>query len=424
MRDLLAEFRWRGLIYDATEGLADLLAAGPATVYVGIDPTASSLHVGNLMPVMALARLQRLGHKPIALVGGGTGMIGDPSGKSQERNLLTRSQVVENVLGIQAQLERFLDFRAATNPARLVNNGDWLSSIELLAFLRDVGKHFTVNYMLQKESVSRRLAGDEGISYTEFSYLMLQAYDFLHLFDEYGCTVQMGGSDQWGNITAGLDLIRKLRTKKAHGLVWPLVTSPSGVKFGKTEAGAVWLDPARTSPYEFYQFWLNTDDRDAILYLKYFTHLDAAGIAALESEMQGAPEARSAQRALARAVTAMVHGEGDLARAEQSAAAMFGGDVRGLREADFLRAFGSVPSTSVAARDLDGGVALTDLLTSSGLAKSKSEGTRLVRGGGIYLNGERVSDERRQVTRADALHGRFLVLRKGGKLQHVVKIDG
>jgi tyrosyl-tRNA synthetase len=424
MTDLLAEFRWRGLIYDATEGLADLLAAGPATVYVGFDPTASSLHVGNLMPVMALARLQRFGHKPIALVGGGTGMIGDPSGKSQERNLLTRTQVLENVLGIEAQLERFLDFRAATNPARLVNNGDWLSSIELLTFLRDFGKHFTVNYMLQKESVSRRLEGDEGISYTEFSYLMLQAYDFLHLFDEYGCSVQMGGSDQWGNITAGLDLIRRLRGKKAHGLVWPLVTSPSGVKFGKTEAGAVWLDPARTSPYEFYQFWLNTDDRDVVLYLKYFTYLDAEAITALDSETRRAPEARSAQRALARAVTAMVHGEGEVARAEQSAAAMFGGDVRSLREADFLRAFGSVPSTSVSAQQIDGGVPLADLLTSSGLAKSKSEATRLVRGGGIYLNGERVSDERRQVTRADALHGRFLMLRKGGKVQHVVKIDG
>jgi tyrosyl-tRNA synthetase len=421
--DLLAEFRWRGLIYDATEGISDLLASGPVTAYVGIDPTASSLHVGNLMPVMALARLQRSGHKPLALIGGGTGMIGDPSGRSQERNLLSRAQIVENVAGVEAQLERFLDFRSASHPARLVNNADWLSTVDLLTFLRDVGKHFTVNYMLQKESVSRRLEGDEGISYTEFSYLMLQAYDFLHLFDQYGCTLQLGGSDQWGNITAGLDLIRRLRSKKAHGLVWPLITSPSGVKFGKTEAGAVWLDPARTSPYEFYQFWFNTDDRDVIPYLKFFTFLDAPSIGALEAELRQAPEERAAQRALARIVTTMVHGEGEVANAEQSASAMFSGDVRKLPVDDFLRVFGNVPSTSLPAREIDAGVALTELLAAAGLAKSKSDGTRLIRGGGIYLNGDRIHDERHQVTRADALHGRFLVLRKGAKLQHLVRIE-
>src|SRR5213078_4378749 len=243
---------------DTTDGLAELLAKERVTAYAGFDPTASSLHVGSLMPVMALAHLQRFGHSPIAIVGGGTGIVGDPSGKSQERGLLSLDQVDANVAGIQNQLSRFLDFGAAVNPARIVNNADWLGTIDLMTFLRDTGKHFTVNYMLQKESVSRRLETEEGISFTEFSYLLLQAYDFLQLFDQYNCTLQLGGSDQWGNITAGIDLIRKLRAKKSHGLVMPLVTTVSGVKFGKTEKGAVWLDPRRTSPFVFFQFWLNT----------------------------------------------------------------------------------------------------------------------------------------------------------------------
>ncbi|MDP2388701.1 MAG: tyrosine--tRNA ligase, partial [Acidobacteriota bacterium] len=268
------EFQWRGMFSDATDGARDALAAGKVTAYIGFDPTASSLHVGSLLTVMGLARLQRFGHTPIALVGGGTGMIGDPSGKSQERVLLSTEQVNQNVAGIRAQLERFLDFSAAPNAARIVNNADWLGAIDILTFLRDVGKHFSIGYMLQKESVSRRLESEEGISYTEFSYLILQSYDFLHLFDREGCTMQMGGSDQWGNITAGTDLIRKVRGKKAHGLVWPLLKTSSGTKFGKTEAGTVWLDPERTSPFSFYQFWLNTDDRDVISHLKLFTWLD------------------------------------------------------------------------------------------------------------------------------------------------------
>ena len=243
------------MVYDATEGLAELLATQSLTGYIGFDPTASSLHVGSLLTVMGLARLQRCGHTPIAIVGGGTGMIGDPSGKSQERVLLSSEQLDQNVAGMRAQLERFLDFSAGSHQARLVNNAEWLGAIDLLSFLRDAGKHFTVNYMLQKESVSRRLESEDGISFTEFSYLVLQAYDYLQLFDRYGCTVQMGGSDQWGNITAGIDLIRKLRAKKAHGLVWPLMKTAAGTKFGKTEAGTVWLDAARTSPFKFYQFW-------------------------------------------------------------------------------------------------------------------------------------------------------------------------
>src|SRR5436190_15225373 len=306
------------MVSDATEGLADLLAKQSVTAYIGFDPTASSLHVGSLLTVMGLARLQRFGHTPIAIVGGGTGMIGDPSGKSQERVLLDAGQIAVNVAGIRRQLERFLDFDAANNAARIVNNAEWLATIDLLSFLRDVGKHFTVNYMLQKESISRRLESEDGMSFTEFSYLLLQAYDFLQLFDRLGCALQMGGSDQWGNITAGIDLIRKVRGKKAHGLVMPLVTTASGVKFGKTEAGTVWLDPERTLPFRFYQFWLNTDDRDVVPYLKYFTFLDRAVIDALGDTTRAAPAAREGQRVLAREVTTLVHGAEQAARAEHA----------------------------------------------------------------------------------------------------------
>src|SRR4051794_1819033 len=307
MTNLFDELQWRGMVYDATEGVNDLLATERVTAYIGFDPTASSLHVGSLLTVMGLARLQRFGHVPIAIVGGGTGMIGDPSGKSLERVLLTAQQIDVNVAGIRTQLERFLEFADAPNAARIVNNSDWLGTIDLLSFLRDAGKHFTVNYMLQKESVSRRLESEEGISFTEFSYLVLQAYDYLQLFDRYGCALQMGGTDQWGNITAGIELIRKLRASKAHGLVWPLMTTASGVKFGKTEAGAIWLDSQRTTPFHFYQFWLNTDDRDVVRYLKCFTFLPRDTIDGLTRATTEKPEAREAQRALAREVTTLVH---------------------------------------------------------------------------------------------------------------------
>src|SRR5437773_2636320 len=287
MTTLLDEFTWRGLIYDATEGLADALARERVTAYIGFDPTAASLHVGSLLMMMALARLQRFGHAPIAIVGGGTGMIGDPSGKSSERVLLSPDVLETNLAGIREQLERFLDFGALQtapipNPARLVDNADWLTAIDLMSFLRDTGKHFTVNYLLAKESVKRRLESEEGISYTEFSYLLLQARDYLELFDRHNCTLQMGGTDQWGNITAGIELIRKLRSKRAHGLVWPLMTTAAGTKFGKTEAGTIWLDPARTRPFKVYQFWLNTDDRDVVPYLRCFTFFDRATIDAID----------------------------------------------------------------------------------------------------------------------------------------------
>jgi tyrosyl-tRNA synthetase len=401
--------------------LSDLLARGPASVYVGIDPTAPSLHVGHLLGVITLARLQRVGHTPIALVGGGTGMIGDPSGKSQERVLLSVEQVNQNVLGIRAQLERFLDFSAAPNAARIVNNADWLGAIDVLTFLRDVGKHFSIGYMLQKESVSRRLESEEGISYTEFSYLVLQAYDFLTLFDREHCTMQMGGSDQWGNITAGTDLIRKVRGQKAHGLVWPLMKTASGAKFGKTEQGTIWLDAGRTSPFKFYQFFLNTDDRDVVNYLKVFTWLDRPTIEALEKTVAEAPEQREAQRTLAREVASMVHGPDERDRAERASKVLFGGSLDGASVDDILMVFDDVPTAEIT-RDELLKLTMSTLVTFAGLAASKGEATRLIKQGGIYMNDRRVTDERGAITLNDAISGRVIVLRKGQRDRRVVKI--
>jgi tyrosyl-tRNA synthetase len=423
MTNLYDELQWRGLIYDATEGLADVFTNERVTAYIGFDPTASSLHIGNLMTLMALARLQRFGHLPIAIVGGGTGMIGDPSGKSQERTLLSLEQIEENVASIRQQLSRFLDFESPINPARIVNNADWLARVDLLGFLRDTGKFFTVNYMLQKESVHRRLESEDGISYTEFSYLLLQARDFLELFDRYGCSLQMGGSDQWGNITAGIDLVRKLRGKKAHGLVWPLMTTASGAKFGKTEAGTVWLDAARTSPFKFYQFWLNTDDRDVIAYLKSFTFLDRDAIAALEGVTQSAPEERDAQRVLAREVTTLVHGAARLARAEHASGLLFGEDITMLGVEDVLAVFEDVPSTELPADAFLGeGMGLVDLVARVQLAPSKAEARRLVESGGVYVNNRRVSDVKARLVRDLAISGRVFVLRKGQKQNHLVQL--
>jgi tyrosyl-tRNA synthetase len=418
--DLYRELEWREMLYDGTEGVRDALAAGSVTGYIGFDPTASSLHVGSLLPVMALARMQRAGHSPIAIVGGGTGLIGDPSGKSQERALLTPDQVEAHLAGIRTQLERFLDFDAPTNPARIVNNADWLATIDLMSFLRDVGKHFTINVMLGKESVKRRIESEDGISFTEFSYLLLQAYDFLVLFDRYGCTLQMGGSDQWGNITAGCDLIRKLRAVKAHGLVLPLVTTSAGVKFGKTEAGAVWLDPARTSPFHFYQFWLNADDRDVIRYLKFFTFLPQETIASLAQTVSDAPERREAQRTLAREVTTLVHGSHQVTRAERAAAVLFDERVTEADVDDVLMVFADAPSTELAFPA--DGMSLVEMLATVKLAASRSEATRLVKSGGVYVNNVRATDERARLRVADAIGGQVILLRKGRKDQHLVKV--
>lgn len=417
------ELEWREMVYDATDGLRDALRTGSLTGYIGFDPTAASLHVGSLLPVMALARMQRAGHSPIAIVGGGTGMIGDPSGKAQERQLLPPEQVDENVHGIRAQLERFLEFDRGSHPARIVNNADWLAKIDLLAFLRDVGKHFTVNYMLAKESVKRRLESDEGISFTEFSYVLLQAFDFLELYDRFGCTLQMGGSDQWGNITAGTDLIRKLRGVRAHGLVLPLVTTSAGVKFGKTEAGTIWLDPKLTKPFRFYQFWLNTDDRDVVRYLKFFTFRTRDEIDALARRVADAPETREAQRVLARDVTGLAHGLDHVVRAERASKLLFGEDINTLAVDEVLEVFDDVPSTEMHVERFAGdGVPLVEVLVAAMLTTSKGEATRTIRGGGVYVNNRRVSDERARLTLDQSIGGCVFLLRKGARQQHLVKL--
>lgn len=421
--NLYQELQWRGVLYDATEGAETAVSTEKLTGYIGFDPTAASLHVGSLLQIMNLARMQRFGHTPIAVVGGGTGLIGDPSGKTAERQMITKEQVEENLAGIREQLARFLDFNAKSNPATIVNNYDWLGAISYLDFLRDVGKYFTVNSMLARESVKRRIESEDGISFTEFSYMLLQAYDFLVLYDRYNCTLQMGGSDQWGNIVAGKDLIRRLRAGKAHGIVTPLVTTASGVKFGKTEAGAVWMNAEWTSPYRFYQFFLNTDDADVIQYLRFFTWLNQGEIDALAEAMESEPEKRAAQRTLAREITRMVHDETALAAAEKASQVLFGGELEGLRAAEVADIFQDVPSSEVAKADLSGeGLGLIDLLVSAGLASGRGDARRLLQGGGVYLNNHKVDDIQKNVQLADAIEGKFLLLRKGRKNYHLVKV--
>ncbi|MDX1417285.1 MAG: tyrosine--tRNA ligase [Candidatus Promineifilaceae bacterium] len=424
-KDAFAELRWRGLIFDHTEGARTLLAKDKITIYNGFDPTGDSLHIGHLVPMMCMARLQRFGHTPIMVAGGGTGMIGDPSGKSTERNLLTLEQINHNLECVSRQLASVLDFDLKDNPALVVNNYSWLSELSMMGFLRDIGKHFTVNYMMAKDSVKSRLDREgEGISYTEFSYMLLQSYDFLHLFDNYNCQMQTGGSDQWGNITAGIELIRRVRGEKVQAMSYPLITRADGSKFGKTAAGeSTWLDPQRTSPYRFYQFWLNTDDADVINYLKYFTWLERAKIEELEGLLLERPEKRDAQRRLAQEVTRMVHGETALTKAEQASRVLFGGDLDGLDASDMSEIFADVPSSQVAQDELAGeGLPLVDLLCAADLAKSKGDARRSISGGGVYLNNRRVTETTRGVTLDETVDGRFLLLRKGRKRYHLVEI--
>jgi tyrosyl-tRNA synthetase len=424
-RNVFEEFRWRGLLFDHTEGAGKLLGRQKITVYIGFDPTADSLHIGHLVPMMCLARLQRFGHTPIAVAGGGTGMIGDPSGKSTERNLLTMEKIQYNLECVREQLAGILDFDVQSNPARIVNNYEWLCELSMMEFLRDIGKHFTLNYMIAKDSVKSRLEREgEGISYTEFSYMLLQSYDFLHLFDTYNCLMQAGGSDQWGNVTAGIELIRRVRGKKVQGLAYPLITRADGSKFGKTADGeSTWLDPKRTSPYRFYQFWLNTDDADVINYLKYFTWLTRSEIDELYCILLERPEKREAQQKLAREVTQMVHGETALAKAEQASRVLFGGELDGLDAIDIQAIFADVPSSQVAQSDLAGdGLPVVELLASSELATSKGDARRSIKGGGVYLNNRRVADPSQMVSISEAIEGQFLVLRKGRKRYHLVQV--
>ncbi len=426
MKNPVDEYHWRGMLQDLTEGAHEAFSEEPRTAYIGFDPTSSSLHVGNLLTIMGLVHLQRAGHSPIGLVGGGTGLIGDPSGKDQERQLLSKEQAAENLAGIRGQLEHFLDFETNTNPARMVNNLEWLGELKTVDFLREVGKHFSVNALMRKESIRRRLEEEEGgISFTEFSYVLMQSYDFLVLNERYGCTVQMGGSDQWGNITAGIDLIRRVRGEKAFGLVFPLLTTATGAKFGKTEEGAVWLDPERTSPYRFYQYWLNTDDGDVISYLKLFTLFGPGEVEGLEAVLAERPHERAAQRALATDVTRRVHGETGLSRAEQATQVLFGGALEGLTAEEVSEIFSDVPASEVSKETLSGeGTPLLDLLAESGVASSKGDARRAIQGGGVYLNNVRVEDVEARAGMGDALGGQFLVLRKGKKNYHLVKIQG
>jgi len=424
MPNVFDVLRERGFIEQVSdEGLREILGRERMTCYIGFDPSASSLHTGNLLPIMGLVHWQRNGHRPIALVGGGTGMIGDPSGKSQERNLLGPEEIEANEEGIREQLARFLDFDDEDTGALMLNNADWLASYLFLDFLRDVGKYFTVNYMLAKESVKGRMDREEGISFTEFSYMLLQAYDFMHLYDAQGCTCQMGGVDQWGNITAGIDLTRRLRSKTVYGIVFPLITTATGQKLGKTEEGTVWLDAERTSPYQFYQYWMQTDDRDVIRYLGYFTFLPMEEILGLAEATRTSPDAREAQRVLAYEVTKLVHGRDAAESAVGASRVLFGEEISGVSDRDLMSIFSDVPSTTMARTELDAGVPVLDLATRAGIAKSRSEARRLVSGGGLYVNNRRVDSVERTITLEDLASQHIMVLRSGKKRYHLLKFE-
>jgi tyrosyl-tRNA synthetase len=426
MAPVVEDLRFRGLIHQLTDpGLEGRLDAGPLTVYSGFDPTADSLHVGHLMQVCNLRRFQIAGHRPIAVAGGGTGLVGDPGGKTEERSLLSTEELRSNLEGIRGQLERFLDFSgdAADSAALLVNNADWLESMPLFDFLRDVGKHFTVNQMVAKDSVKSRLArADQGISYTEFSYMLLQAYDFLHLFDTYRCQLQLGGSDQWGNITMGIDLVRKVRQQEAWGLTTPLVVKADGTKFGKTESGTVWLDADRTSPYQLYQFFFRSEDAVVGTYLRYFTFLGREEILELDEATAARPEERRAQRELARQVCSLVHGDAEAERAERAAQALFGEDLMQLDARSILDVFSDAPSTIVPRDRLDGdGASLVDLLVETGLVPSRGRARSTIGQNGCYVNNRREVDEDRRVGADDLVADRYLVLRVGKRNYHLVQ---
>jgi len=427
MSDFFAELAWRGLIHQTTDNaqLPAWLAAGRRTLYAGFDPTADSLHVGHLLGVMTLRRFQRAGHRPIALVGGATGLIGDPSGKSEERNLLSLEELGANVEGQRRQLAAFLDFEAGRQSALLVNNLDWMSRFAYLDFLRDVGKNFPVNVMLAKDSVRNRLEREGGgLSYTEFSYMLLQAYDFVHLHREYGCELQAGGSDQWGNITAGIDLARRMHGVQLYGITWPLLTKSDGSKMGKTESGAVWLSADRTSPYAFYQFWINVEDADASMCLRYFTELSRDEIASLDAARAADPGRRDSQRRLAEEVTRLVHGEAGLATARRATDIFFGAEIDSLTDAQLSEIFADVPSREVPRDRLLGQLNVVDALVEAGLAKSKSDARRIVAQGGAYVNNRRVSEIDAQLGPQNLASESVMVMRTGKKSYALLRFVG
>ncbi|NBD26896.1 tyrosine--tRNA ligase [Paenibacillus glycinis] len=418
--DVLEELEYRGLLHQVTnrEKLSEKLASERVVLYCGFDPTADSLHIGSLLPILTLVRFQQAGHRSIALVGGGTGLIGDPSGRSSERSLNGPETVAAWTDSLKRQLSRFLDFEAPENAARLISNYDWIAPLDVISFLRDVGKHFTVNYMLAKDSVDSRLAN--GISFTEFSYMILQSYDFHKLHEEYGCSLQIGGSDQWGNITAGLDLIGKMGGGEAFGMTMPLVTKSDGKKFGKSESGAIWLDRNKTTAYQFYQFWLNTDDADVVRFLKYFTFLSREEIAALEAELQASPEKRIAQKTLAREVTRIVHGPEAVESVEKITQSLFSGDVSALGEDELLEAMQDMASAVV--KEADGSL-LIDLLVAANLAPSKRQARQDIESGAVYVNGVKQSGIDTVIGADQRLHGKYLILRRGKKNYSGVRFE-
>lgn len=417
---IIQDLEFRGLIHQMTdvEGLERKLGSEQIALYAGFDPTADSLHIGSLLPILVLRRFQLAGHIPIALVGGGTGLIGDPSGKASERTLNTQEVVADWTESIRCQLERFLDFTAPNNAAKMANNYDWFKSVNVIEFLRDIGKNFTLNYMLAKDSVDSRLS--KGISYTEFSYMILQAYDFLKLNQEHNCSLQIGGSDQWGNITAGMELIGKTTQERVYGLTIPLVTKSDGTKFGKTESGTIWLDPLKTTPYQFYQFWINTEDADVICFLKYFTFLKAPEILLLEEELKQSPEKRAAQKILAKEVTTLVHGEAALLSSEKITQALFQGHVQLLSITEVEEAFQDVPSKELMGQDEIG---LIELLIFAGVSPSKRQARQDIESGAVYINGVRMTELENIFSRADCLHQKYLVIRRGKKNYFLVKFS-
>ena len=428
MGKISADLEFRGLVHQFSDkALWGVLDNGHLTAYAGFDPTADSLHVGHLLGIFTLRRLQMAGHRPILLAGGGTGLIGDPGGKADERPLLSREQLQANLEGVRGQLGGLLDLSPSAGAAQglLLDNSEWLCSFGLIEFLREVGKHFTVNQMTAKESVKTRLERpDQGISYTEFSYMLLQAYDYLHLHDTYQCRLQLGGSDQWGNITMGLELIRKVHGDEAFALTWPLLLRPDGTKYGKTESGAVWLDPAKSSPYAMYQFFVRTPDDEVGRLLRLFTFLSTDEIEALDSETAARPHQRLAQRALARAVTTLVHGEAETERAEESSAALFSEDVADLDESMLLEVFADAPSSVLARSALDGGgLPLVEVLVSTGLVGSKTAARTALGQGGVYVNNRRRSDPEDTLTRDELLADRYVVLRRGRRDYHLLRFE-
>jgi tyrosyl-tRNA synthetase len=421
--DLLEDLRWRGLISQTTDekGLAELLASGPQTVYIGFDPTAESLHVGSMMQLMMLRRFQKAGHRPIALVGGATGMIGDPSGKSEERNLLSTEQLERNVAGVAKQMSHFLDFEGPSG-AKLLNNFDWMKGFSYLNFLRDVGKNFPIGLMLGKESVRSRLESEAGLSYTEFSYMLLQAYDFVYLAREHGCKIQAGGSDQWGNITAGIDLGRRMLGAQLYGLTAPLLTTSDGRKMGKTEAGAVWLSAERTSPFAFYQYWINVADDDVLRCIRYLSEIEREEYLQIENELQTNAGAKVAQKRLAEHLTELVHGASGLARALKATEVLFGAEIDSLDDTQLTEIFADVQSSEFSKNELEGeGLPVIDAFVKAGLTTSNSDSRRTIKEGGAYVNNRRVTEIEQRLTVADMASETIMVLRKGKKKYALLK---